>query len=99
MNGAQVTALVASDTTLRIVATARTHDCTGVEMEVLTGASVAALCLYDMLKRYDPAIVIGPIRLLEKSGGKSGVWHAQAKTRSGCAPAPWPSAVARPRRR
>ncbi len=74
INGAELRVSVASDTTLRVEATARTHDRTGVEMEALTAVSVAALCVYDMLKRYDPAIVIGPIRLLEKSGGKSGTW-------------------------
>lgn len=45
---------------------------TGVEMEALTGVSVAALTLYDMLKALDKGMVIGPTRLLEKSGGKSG---------------------------
>jgi cyclic pyranopterin phosphate synthase len=51
---------------------------TGVEMEAMTAASVAALALYDMLKGIDKAIVIGPIRLIEKSGGKSGDWRAKA---------------------
>ena len=77
INGAEVHAEIESDRTLRVVATARTHDRTGVEMEALTGVSIAALCLYDMLKRYDPAIVVGPIRLLEKTGGKSGVWQPE----------------------
>ena len=76
INGAEVIASVASDTTIRIVVTARTHDRTGVEMEALVAASTAALCVHDMLKHYDPAIVIGPIRLLEKTGGKSGRWVA-----------------------
>jgi cyclic pyranopterin phosphate synthase len=61
-----------------VEAFARTLDRTGVEMEVLTAASVAALTLYDMLKKYDPAIVVGPIRLLEKTGGKSGRWTPPA---------------------
>jgi cyclic pyranopterin phosphate synthase len=47
------------------------HQRTGVEMEALTGAAVAALTLYDMCKSYSHDIVIGEIRLLEKSGGKS----------------------------
>jgi cyclic pyranopterin monophosphate synthase len=51
-------------------------DRTGVEMEALVAASVAALTLYDMLKAVDRAMVIGPIRLLEKSGGKSGEYRA-----------------------
>jgi len=45
-------------------------------MEALTAASVAALTLYDMCKAVDKGIVIGPTRLLEKSGGKSGHWVA-----------------------
>ena len=49
---------------------------TGVEMEALTAAAVAALTVYDMLKAIDKGIRIGPIRLLEKSGGKSGTWSA-----------------------
>ncbi len=51
---------------------------TGVEMEALTGASVAALTVYDMLKAVDKGIEIGPIRLLSKSGGKSGDWQREA---------------------
>jgi cyclic pyranopterin phosphate synthase len=71
---ADVQAVVDGPTTLRVTAFARTFDRTGVEMEALTAVSVAALTLYDMLKKYDPAIVVGPIRLLEKTGGKSGRW-------------------------
>ena len=48
----------------------QTHAKTGVEMEALTGATVAALTLYDMAKAVSPAIVIKQIRLLEKTGGK-----------------------------
>jgi len=48
-----------------------THAKTGVEMEALTGATVAALTLYDMAKAVSPAMVIKQVRLLEKSGGKS----------------------------
>lgn len=48
---------------------------TGVEMEALTGASVAALALYDMCKALDPAMVIHGLRLIEKTGGKSD-YHA-----------------------
>lgn len=47
---------------------------TGVEMEALTAASVAALTIYDMAKALEKTMVIGGIRLLEKSGGKSGDW-------------------------
>ncbi len=49
---------------------------TGVEMEALTAASVAALTIYDMCKAVDRGMVIGDVRLLEKSGGKSGDWRA-----------------------
>ena len=47
---------------------------TGVEMEALTAVAVAALTVYDMCKAADKAIEIGPIRLIEKGGGKSGLW-------------------------
>ena len=49
---------------------------TGVEMEALTAVSVACLTIYDMLKAADKGMVIGPIRLIEKTGGKSGPWRA-----------------------
>jgi len=55
---------------LRIVCTVRTCHRTGVEMEALTGATVAALTVYDMCKALSHRIVIGPARLLGKSGGK-----------------------------
>ena len=54
---------------------------TGVEMEALTGASVGALTAYDMCKGIDKGVVIGDIRLLEKSGGKSGHWKAGENVR------------------
>jgi cyclic pyranopterin phosphate synthase len=56
----------------RIIATAATTAQTGVEMEALTAASVAALTIYDMTKALDKAIEIQDIFLLEKTGGKSG---------------------------
>ena len=55
-----------------IEARVRTSAQTGVEMEALTAVSVAALTIYDMLKAVDKAMVIGEIRLVEKTGGKSG---------------------------
>ena len=55
---------------------ARVTGKTGVEMEALTAASVACLTIYDMLKAADRAMVIGPIRLIEKTGGRSGVYRA-----------------------
>jgi len=57
-----------------IVATTRTADRTGVEMEALTAVAVAALALVDMVKAIDPAAVISDIRVEEKSGGKTGSW-------------------------
>ena len=57
---------------LVITATAETSDRTGVEMEAMTAASVAALTLYDMAKGIDRAMRISAVELLEKSGGKSG---------------------------
>lgn len=53
---------------------------TGVEMEALTAASVAALTIYDMCKAVDPAIIITDIRLEHKEGGKSGNWQRQGET-------------------
>jgi cyclic pyranopterin monophosphate synthase len=58
----------------RIESTATTKAETGVEMEALMAASLAALTLYDMCKAVEKGITIGMIRLLEKSGGKSGHW-------------------------
>jgi len=63
---------VESNTRLRITCRAEAIDRTGVEMEALTGASVCALTVYDMCKAIDRGMEICRIRLLEKSGGKSG---------------------------
>ena len=60
-----------SDTTLGITVRAKCSYKTGIEMEALTGASVAALTVYDMCKAIDRSMVIEEIRLLEKTGGKS----------------------------
>ena len=57
---------------IRVVASASTHGRTGVEMEALTAAAVAALTIYDMTKALDKRIEIQDIYLLEKTGGKSG---------------------------
>ena len=59
-----------------ITATCKVSGKTGVEMEALTAASVAALTIYDMCKAVDRGMVISDIRLLHKAGGKSGVWTA-----------------------
>lgn len=61
---------------LRVQALARVTGRTGVEMEALTAASVAALTVYDMLKAVDRGMTIGNVRLLHKSGGKSGSYDA-----------------------
>jgi cyclic pyranopterin monophosphate synthase len=63
-------------TVLRIEAEATTSAKTGVEMEAMVAASVAALTIYDMCKSVDKGIAIDAVRLLEKTGGKSGDWHA-----------------------
>jgi cyclic pyranopterin monophosphate synthase len=63
---------------LRVVALARVTGKTGVEMEALTAASVACLTIYDMAKAVDRGMEISGIRLVEKTGGKSGVWRAGA---------------------
>ncbi|MCM2319732.1 MAG: cyclic pyranopterin monophosphate synthase MoaC [Pseudomonas sp.] len=63
---------------VRIVACCKLAGQTGVEMEALTAASVAALTLYDMCKAVDRGMTIERVRLLEKSGGKSGDYRAEA---------------------
>jgi cyclic pyranopterin monophosphate synthase len=62
--------------TIRVRTTVRAHDRTGVEMEALTAAAVAALSLYDTAKAFDRAARIDGLRLLEKRGGKSGHYVA-----------------------
>ena len=63
---------------LRVTALARVSGRTGVEMEALTAASVACLTIYDMAKAVDRGKTIGGVRLLEKTGGKSGDFRAEA---------------------
>jgi cyclic pyranopterin monophosphate synthase len=70
---------------LRVVAVARVTGPTGVEMEALTAVAVALLTAYDMLKAVDRGMRIEGIRLLRKSGGRSGAWSADEATRSGAA--------------
>ncbi len=65
---------------LTIEARVRTVDKTGVEMEALTAASVAALAVYDMVKAVEKGVTIETIQLVEKSGGKSGHWKRRART-------------------
>lgn len=59
---------------LTVLARVRTVDKTGVEMEALTAAAVAALAVYDMIKAVERGVTIARIQLVEKSGGKSGPW-------------------------
>jgi len=66
-------------TAMVVTATARISAQTGVEMEAMVAASVALLTLYDMVKAMDKAMVIEQVRLLSKTGGKSGDWFAPAK--------------------
>ena len=61
---------------IKITATCKLTGQTGVEMEALTAASVAALTIYDMCKAVDKGMIIEQIRLLQKTGGKSGDWQA-----------------------
>lgn len=66
--------LALGDASITITATTRTADRTGVEMEALTAVAAAGLALYDMIKAVDRGAVLGEIRLLAKSGGRSGAW-------------------------
>jgi len=63
---------------IEIIATAKLNGKTGVEMEALTAASIAALTIYDMCKAVDRFIRIDNVQLLEKKGGKSGHWKLQS---------------------
>jgi len=60
---------------ITVTATARCTGQTGVEMEALTAVSVAALTIYDMAKAAEKTMEIGQVRLVSKTGGKSGDWH------------------------
>ena len=69
--------LVLLEDGIEAIATVRTTHSTGVEMEALTAASVALLTIYDMLKSVDRTMTIGQLRLLAKSGGRSGDWRLE----------------------
>lgn len=66
--------LVAEHREVRITATVRTTDRTGVEMEALTAVTGAGLALHDMVKAVDPAAVLDAVRVERKEGGKTGSW-------------------------
>ncbi len=67
--------LAVADDGVDITVTARTADRTGVEMEALTAVTVGGLALIDMVKALDPTAVISDVKVLEKTGGKTGVWR------------------------
>ena len=71
--------LVPDATSNSVLCTARveTTDQTGVEMEALTAVQISLLTIYDMCKAVDRGMTLGEIRLLEKSGGKSGLWQRE----------------------
>jgi cyclic pyranopterin monophosphate synthase len=66
---------------IRVRAVARIQGSTGVEMEALTAVSVALLTLYDMGKSLDRGMELGGVRLVEKRGGRSGIWRAEDEGR------------------
>jgi cyclic pyranopterin phosphate synthase len=76
LDNAEVQFEIVDETTIRIEALTRVTGRTGVEMEALTAVSVAALTIYDMCKAIDRGMALGPARLLEKTGGKSGHFRA-----------------------
>ncbi|MEV7228449.1 MULTISPECIES: cyclic pyranopterin monophosphate synthase MoaC [Polymorphospora] len=67
------------ETTVEIVATAKTADRTGVEMEALTAVATAGLTLIDMVKAVDPAASVEAIRVISKEGGRNGTWTRPAE--------------------
>jgi cyclic pyranopterin phosphate synthase len=73
--GAVEVAFDERDDGIGIVASVRTNERTGVEMEALTAVSVAALTIYDMVKGVERGVEISDVRLLRKSGGRSGEWR------------------------
>jgi len=79
LTSVEVTFVWLEDEVLRVEATASTSAQTGVEMEAMVAASIAALTIYDMTKALDKGIVIESVRLLSKTGGKSGEWHFEPR--------------------
>lgn len=73
LTGVEV-ALEPSGRGIRVVASVRTTDRTGVEMEAMTAVAVAALTIYDMVKSVERDVTVESVRLLSKSGGRSGTW-------------------------
>ena len=84
VTGAEVTVQAdPQEGAVRIRATVRALDRTGVEMEALTGCAVAALSIYDTVKAFERDAVIGDLRLVEKRGGKSGQYPASSQPPAG----------------
>lgn len=79
LSGVDITFEYVSDNLLHIIASVLCEGKTGVEMEALTAVSVAALTVYDMCKAVDRAMEIKTIRLVQKSGGKSGEYQRSEK--------------------
>jgi cyclic pyranopterin phosphate synthase len=75
--GAVEVAFDERDDGISVVATVRTNERTGVEMEALTAVSIAALTIYDMVKGVERGVEVTDVHLLQKSGGRSGEWRRQ----------------------
>jgi len=73
--GSVVISFAIGDTSVLVTAEVHTVDRTGVEMEAMTAATVAALTIYDMCKNVDRTMRIEHVQLVEKSGGRSGTWR------------------------
>ena len=80
VTGADLELTIGADR-VKITATVRAYDRTGIEMEALTAVAVAALTVYDMCKAIDRGMVLGEIRLEEKRGGKTGHWRREPAAR------------------
>ena len=92
-------ALVHAKRAVHIEVRASTRAATGVEMEAMTGAAVAALTVYDMCKGVDRSAAIAPVRLLAKSGGLSGSWQRPTRGQKAAAPKRAPRPARSGRRR
>ena len=80
IDGVDLSVVEIDECRVRIEATVRVTGRTGVEMEALTAVTVAGLTIYDMCKSVDRSMILGPARLLEKRGGKSGHFRLEDET-------------------
>ena len=80
IDGVDLSVVEIDECRVRIEATVRVTGRTGVEMEALTAVTVAGLTIYDMCKSVDRSMILGPARLLEKQGGKSGHFRLEDET-------------------